>query len=678
MNYIVNISDANNQPALNFNFIKVELAETELSISTDIDSIKPIESAILTIYNNNEVIDELDVSDKNLTKFTLEDLSLNHWIYDISLTVLQKDDAELDSDNKEITKSSVIVIENPIVNYDVETTYNSIYIKNISNNERPSTESYNVTYQLWDTNIISLNGKFPNLESDTKYSISVINTYTKDWKDYSYIAGKIEEITDAIDNTIESFEIPNITNAELNSTKTTDEYVISGINAPVNVSTFGIEKIILNGQDVWISTVVKNGDKISFDFKTSSDYNITKLHSVDFWEYKIDFSSITKNIDNTIEEFEIPDLFSNNLYDTITTDEYEILGINVPIKIKTTNIEKIILNGEEVWTSVIVKNGDKISFKFKTSYSYSSRKKYSIDFWKNIIEFYSTTKSRPYVAPVNTAPTANNDISSTAYNTSTLVDVLSNDTDSESSVSLTWAISNQVWGSFTVENGQIKFTPTNGFTGTASASYEIQDSKWAKDTATVSINVSNAPNTAPTVSINNPWTATVGQEIIITATASDSDGSISSYEWKVDWVVIWENSSSLGYTPSNSWNKNIICKVIDNDWASNTDDFSLNVEEANTAPTAQDKTVDAMWNDTVSFDMNSIIWDAETVDADLNIEIVSWPTHWALTWTGHSFEYEVTDWSWYIWSDNFTYKVKDSWNKYSEIKTITIKDVMDT
>ncbi len=92
---------------------------------------------------------------------------------------------------------------------------------------------------------------------------------------------------------------------------------------------------------------------------------------------------------------------------------------------------------------------------------------------------------------VNTAPTAVNDSTSTAYNTSILVDVLTNDTDAESAVSLTGSITNKVGGTFVIESGKIRFTPTNGFSGTASATYEIEDVEGLMDTATITITVAD-------------------------------------------------------------------------------------------------------------------------------------------------------------------------------------------
>ncbi len=62
-------------------------------------------------------------------------------------------------------------------------------------------------------------------------------------------------------------------------------------------------------------------------------------------------------------------------------------------------------------------------------------------------------------------------------------------------VSLTGVITDQVGGVFEVEAGQVRFTPFDGFDGTASAVYEIEDEGGLTATATVTVQV--APDTPP-------------------------------------------------------------------------------------------------------------------------------------------------------------------------------------
>lgn len=164
--------------------------------------------------------------------------------------------------------------------------------------------------------------------------------------------------------------------------------------------------------------------------------------------------------------------------------------------------------------------------------------------------------------------------------------------------------------------------------------------------------------------------------IVWTAITLENVTAIDNVDTTVNVIISWDTVDS-----TTAWTYEVVYTATDLSWNISTITHTYIVEAntiPNTAPTALDETVDAEWNDIVIFDMNTIIWDVETEDKDLTIEVISWPTHWVLTWTGHSFEYEVTDWSWYGWDDSFTYKVKDFWNKESEVKTITITNISDS
>ena len=101
----------------------------------------------------------------------------------------------------------------------------------------------------------------------------------------------------------------------------------------------------------------------------------------------------------------------------------------------------------------------------------------------------------------DSAPTANNDSYSTAYGTSILIDVLSNDEDSDGTLDVSsLAIeSNPASGIAFVENGQIRYLPSSGFSGVDIFTYSIQDDAGNKsNVATVTVTVGANPNVAPT------------------------------------------------------------------------------------------------------------------------------------------------------------------------------------
>jgi hypothetical protein len=105
---------------------------------------------------------------------------------------------------------------------------------------------------------------------------------------------------------------------------------------------------------------------------------------------------------------------------------------------------------------------------------------------------------------------------------------------------------------------------------------------------------------------------------------------------------------------------------------------TLNLSVANTVPTATDLNITTDVVDTHTHNLAWNIDDAETSDSWLTINIISWPSHWSLTWNSNTeFVYEVTDGSGYNWPDSFTYEVEDPNGWKSQIKTVSFTAVFD-
>jgi hypothetical protein len=109
----------------------------------------------------------------------------------------------------------------------------------------------------------------------------------------------------------------------------------------------------------------------------------------------------------------------------------------------------------------------------------------------------------------NTNPLANNDSSTTPINTPVTTNVLANDTDNtgllvSSSVTVTVPSPNGTT-SVNTSNGNITFTPNNGYTGVTSYTYQVCDngSPSLCATAIVTITVLGATNAAPVANDDN-------------------------------------------------------------------------------------------------------------------------------------------------------------------------------
>lgn len=73
-------------------------------------------------------------------------------------------------------------------------------------------------------------------------------------------------------------------------------------------------------------------------------------------------------------------------------------------------------------------------------------------------------------------------------------------------------------------------------------------------------------------------TTSINSSIILTGTASDSDGMIVSYEWKKGSEVLG-TSASLSYTPTASGTDTLTLTVTDDDGATASDSIDITIYE---------------------------------------------------------------------------------------------------
>lgn len=123
------------------------------------------------------------------------------------------------------------------------------------------------------------------------------------------------------------------------------------------------------------------------------------------------------------------------------------------------------------------------------------------------------------VHPVNDAPDARDDASTTAFNTPVTFAVLGNDTDVDGDVLTILGTPSSADGTVTVNgDGSLTFTPNAGFTGDATVSYQVTDGNGGTDTATWTITVQDGGSRDGIV-----W-GTTGDDLIDLGYANDNDG----------------------------------------------------------------------------------------------------------------------------------------------------------
>lgn len=124
----------------------------------------------------------------------------------------------------------------------------------------------------------------------------------------------------------------------------------------------------------------------------------------------------------------------------------------------------------------------------------------------------------------NASPVAQNDAVATTVNQTVTVNVVGNDSDADGDVLTITRITQPANGNASIVNGQIVYTPTQGFTGTDTLTYTITDGNNHTETATVvvTVNGGGATNTGP-VAQDDTVATTVNQPITIEVVANDSD-----------------------------------------------------------------------------------------------------------------------------------------------------------
>lgn len=133
----------------------------------------------------------------------------------------------------------------------------------------------------------------------------------------------------------------------------------------------------------------------------------------------------------------------------------------------------------------------------------------------------------PPPPPVNQAPVAVDDVSSTPFNTPVTINVLANDSDPDAGDSLSLVGATQpANGSVVISGAGVTYTPLSTFSGVDAFSYTIADSGGLQDSGTVTVTVAPAPNRSP-VAVADSSTTTAGVSVVLNnllANDSDPDG----------------------------------------------------------------------------------------------------------------------------------------------------------
>ncbi len=130
------------------------------------------------------------------------------------------------------------------------------------------------------------------------------------------------------------------------------------------------------------------------------------------------------------------------------------------------------------------------------------------------------------VNPVNDAPVANDDATTTPVNTAIIIPVLANDTDVDGNTLTIQGLPTSDQGTVVVNgDGTITFTPNTGFTGDAVINYGVTDGNGGTDTAIVTVTVTPDDTMRDGIVFG-----TAGNDLIDVNYTGDNDGDFVDRE----------------------------------------------------------------------------------------------------------------------------------------------------
>ncbi|HAS6974829.1 TPA: tandem-95 repeat protein, partial [Vibrio parahaemolyticus] len=244
------------------------------------------------------------------------------------------------------------------------------------------------------------------------------------------------------------------------------------------------------------------------------------------------------------------------------------------------------------------------------------------------------------VTPVNDAPVAKNDISTTQEDTAVTIDVLSNDTDVDGDkLSIQSATVPEAQGKVEIVDGKLVFTPAENFNGHAEIIYTVTDGQLT-DEAKVTVTV-NPVNDAPTIKVDAVESITEDavstDTVVATLTVRDTDTSEDQLTVSLEnnsngyFVLVGDEVklTQAGVDAVNNDELNlkgltISASVSDGVNPTASDSDSLIVNRVNDAPTIKVDAVESITEDAVSTDTvvaTLTVRDTDTPEDQLTVSL---------------------------------------------------------
>ncbi len=275
------------------------------------------------------------------------------------------------------------------------------------------------------------------------------------------------------------------------------------------------------------------------------------------------------------------------------------------------------------------------------------------------------------VTAINDAPVATNDNYGALSNSTMNVaasGVLANDSDVDSASLTAQLVAAPAHGTVSLQpDGSFSYTPTPGYTGNDSFTYNAFDGLLASNVATVAIKVTGA-NSAP-VAVNDVFTT--AEDATLTAAApgvlnndTDADGdplSVIGVTTTTHGTLSLNANGTFSYVPAPNFNgvDGFSYKVNDGTLNSNVANVVINVSPVNDAPVAVAESFNATEDTVLNIAAPGVLANDTDVDGDvLSALVVTGPSHGTLT-LGSTGSITYTPAANFNGADGFSYKAND-------------------
>jgi VCBS repeat-containing protein len=425
-------------------------------------------------------------------------------------------------------------------------------------------------------------------------------------------------------------------------------------------------------------TLNSNG---SFTYTPTSNYNGTDAFTYKANDGKVDSNTATVNI--TINAVNDTPVAVNDAY---STNEDTVLNRAVPGVLSNDtdadgdNLTAVKVNDPAYGTLTLNSNG---SFTYTPNANYNGTD--SFTYRANDGQANSNTATVTItITAVNDPPVAVNDAYSTNKDTVLNVaapGVLGNDTDVEGSTLTATKMSNPSHGMVTLNaNGSFTYTPSSGYIGADSFTYQANDGQANSNTVTVTITITASSNNPP-VAVNDAYITNEDTALNVAAPGvltndTDPNGDNLTAVKVSDpahGMVTLNSNGSFIYTPTANYNgtDSFTYRANDGQANSNTATITITISAVNDAPMATADSYSTSQDTVLNVAAPGVLGnDTDVEGSTLTATKVNNPSHGTVTLNSNgSFTYTPS--AGYTGTDSFTYRARDG-QANSNTVTVTI------